>query len=205
MEQESVSVRYNIFSLILFRIKLPLQKYLDDNKLEVEHSLGNGHCLVTSICKSLASQKNIIMSSKELFTKCKIELEENLEFYTAFYTGVDIFGEFEDHMNNNTYDLQVVDIMLQVIANTINTTVIVADIRTKNIIETMLPPRNGVSGSNNVRVIRKGEHFDALVKKIEEENGDWDNGEPGLVINSTGNFQYINYEVGLGLPYSCNI
>ncbi len=60
--------------------------------------------------------------------KCKIELEENLVFYTAFYTGVDIFGEFEDHMNNNTYGLQVVDIMSQVIANMINTTVIVADI-----------------------------------------------------------------------------
>ena len=125
-----------------------------------------------------------------------------MEFYTAFYTGVDIFGEFEDHMNNNTYDLQVVDIMLQVIANTINTTVIVADIRTKNIIETMLPPRNGVSGSNNVRVIRKGEHFDALVKKMEigiMVNPDW-----SLIALEIFNISIIRWVLDCLIPVTFN-
>ena len=148
----------------------------------------------------------MIMSSNQLFTKCKIELEENLEFYTAFYTGVDIFGEFEEHMNNNTYDLQIVDIMLQVVANTLNTTVIVADVRTNNIIETTLPPRDADAGSNNVlRVIRNGEHFDALVRKRKENGDHWSDGEPALVINGAGDFQFTDCEVGLGMPCSYEI
>ena len=171
--------------------------------MKIEQSVGNGHCLVISICKSLASQKNVIISSDELFKMCEIELEDNLKFYTTFYTGEDIFREFEDHMNNKSYDLQIVDIMLQVLANALNTALIVADVRAENIIETTFPPRaSGTkSADNSLLVIRKGEHFDALLKEVEKEvvNDDWPwgDGEPGLV-DCIGNFPYVaRFEVSL--------
>jgi hypothetical protein len=78
--------------------------------------------------------------------------------------------EFDEYANKNISNLQVVDIILQVIANTINKNVVVADVRQNDrIIETVFPPRIG-SSSEQVYILRNGEHFDGLIREARQQN-----------------------------------
>ena len=94
--------------------------------------------------------------------RCRWELLQHREIYEAFYTGEDLLEEFDHHVNSNNYNLQVVDIILQVIANCLKTTVCVVDVRGNAVVESDFPPRESPCPSQ-FYILRRGEHFDGLV------------------------------------------
>jgi hypothetical protein len=101
----------------------------------------------------LDSQVKYKISSSDLLSRCGTELIKNLDDYRSFYVGKNILSEFDEYANKNISYLQVVDINFQVIANTINKNVVVADVRQNDrIIETVFPPRIG-SSSEQVYIL----------------------------------------------------
>lgn len=151
---------------------------MSKENLTVIPSPGDGHCLVHSIHSSLAGQCNVFISSSDMLSKCRSELVEHFDTYSAFYIGDDLLGEFDEHANNNAYNLQVVDIILQILANTLDVSVVVADVRGHHIIETTFPPRlPNPFETASVVILRKGEHFDGLKMNNLRGMEDTDSGE----------------------------
>lgn len=103
-------------SLYLPSKELPIKKYLERKSLKIERSPGDGHCLVHSVTTSL-DQVGVVISSSQILQRCREELEDHSDIYNAFYNGKDLLEEFDFHASSNEYNLQIVDIMLQAIAN----------------------------------------------------------------------------------------
>ena len=156
------------------------------------------------------------LNSSMLLRNSRIELTRNLEYYSSFYVGKDLVKEFDIHARNKIYDLEVVDIIVQVLANTISKTIVVADVRdNEGIIETSFSPRE--KSQDKVFIIRTGDHFNALEPQLvtarevpqaeitgenDAEDDDcepWGEGEPGEVQLKNGNFPYKNIFVSHNL------
>lgn len=157
-----------------------------------------------SLSYSLDIQVKYTISSLDLLWKCQTELVQNVKDYSSFYSGKNLLSEFDEYAKNKTSNLEVVDIVLQVIANTINMNVIVADVRAEDrIIETVFRP-SGSTKEQAVYILRHGEHYDGLIKATRkrehsDSQDEWREAEPGVVLVNPGNFPYRSFKVSITL------
>lgn len=159
---------------------------------------------------SLKSQLKVDLSIKELQEKCRNEITTKTQFYSPFFSGSEenMLRQFEFYMMYKVYNLQTVDILLRIISCALRCCVTVVDVRDdKLVIETKF------GEGKCLLVLRRGEHFEGLVKKVEKpcytlpssgdetENEDqlgeeWEEGEPGMAqLPTHRNFLWLDLKV----------
>lgn len=107
-----------------------------------------------------------------------------MQFFSAG-TDKDLLCEFERYIQDKIYNLQVVDIILQVLANALGLTLVVADvIGNTKVIETRY---SCLETDDQLFLLRNCDHFDGLVKrgdsdtksKCESTNLAWSDDDEG--------------------------
>ena len=94
--------------------------------------------------------------------------KKGIDFYSEFCSDENLLKEFNVHVRKRNFELEVMDILLKVLANTLKRSMLVADVRPVGVVETKsLPPfqsgqrereRHWISH----RRIEARDHFEAL-------------------------------------------
>ena len=184
------------------------EQYLSERQFCRRRSRGDGHCLIYSIQTSLKGQLNRALCKEDIFQRCRFELIRNQDKYTSYFTGKDLVLQFDRYYQNREYNLQIVDIVLKVLANSLGINIIVADVKNNRVIETTFSSEGPAMSSGNatVYVFRDGDHFDGLEVESDDserslitmssESSDnlddnmWGDVEPGVTQNERGTFKY---------------
>ena len=98
-----------------------LKQFLHSERLEIKPSLGDGHCLLYSVCASYNNQLSQLLplNKEDLINIIEKELQDHSELYLGFYTKSrkEFFSELSNYIKHKRYNSDICDIIPIVIAN----------------------------------------------------------------------------------------
>ena len=101
-----------------------LRQFLNSQLLEIKPSLGDGHCLLYSVCASFNNQLTYLdsINKSSLITTITDEVHGNTDAYLVFYTKSrsEFFVEFNNYIKYKRYNSDIGDVIPSVIANCLN-------------------------------------------------------------------------------------
>ena len=93
-----------------------MKRYLKEIDRKIVDVPRDGHCLVVSVRQSLAV-KAIHFTTVEIGTEQKKEIETNHSLYSAFSSGLDILGDLSSYIEDNNYNTDTADLLVDGLAN----------------------------------------------------------------------------------------
>ena len=144
-----------------------LRQFLNSQLLEIKPSLGDGHCLLYSVCASFNNQLTYLdsINKSSLITTITDEVHGNTDAYLVFYTKSrsEFFDEFNNYIKYKRYKSDIGDVIPSVIANCLNVVINILnedhngnyELRDVHPLET--------TGNGSVYIHRKGDHYNGIV------------------------------------------
>ena len=133
-------------------------------------SPGDGHCFLHSIVRYLnICMPNMIMSLSALKSIIRSETTSNSHIYNSIYRGsstTQLFAEMELYVNNRIFETLFGDLVPLVVANALNSNVIIINkqVNGGHNMHTV-PPNTSAQISGNITVYKTGKHYDACLPK----------------------------------------
>ena len=103
---------------------------------------GDGHCLVVSVRQSLAV-KAVHFTTVEICNELKKEIETNHSLYSAFSSGQDILGDLSSYIEDNNYNTDTSDLLVDGLANALKLDITIYMVGGENVRKETHSPRDG--------------------------------------------------------------
>ena len=144
-----------------------LRQFLNSQLLEIKPSLGDGHCLLYSVCASFNNQLTYLdsINKSSLITTITDKVHGNTDAYLVFYTKSrsEFFVQFNNYIKYKRYNSDIGDVIPSVIANCLNVVINILnedhngnyELRDVHPLET--------AGNGSVYIHRKGDHYNGIV------------------------------------------
>ena len=146
---------------------MKLGQYLDSQLLEIKPSLGDGHCLLYSICTAYNNQLAYLNSicKSSLISTIYEEVSGNTGTYLEFYTKPrsEFFDEFNNYIKHKRYNSDIGDVIPCVIANGLGIVINILneDHNGNYELRDVQPLETTRIGS--IYIHRKGDHYNGIV------------------------------------------
>ena len=144
-----------------------LKQFLHSERLEIKPSLGDGHCLLYSVCASYNNQlSQLLPLNKE--DLINIIEKEHSELYLGFYTKSreEFFSELSNYIKHKRYNSDICDIIPIVIANALKLKLKLLNEKRHDTFETTIVEPFSASHTGVLFIHRKGDHYIGVVYRI---------------------------------------
>ena len=125
----------------------------------------DGHCILHAFSLGLREiEDHSDYRVASLLPKIREELLRNIEFYAPFVGNLDVVAELDSYVISKSYDSGVVDLMLYVLANATQTSILVFYPLEDNVRTLLIPPSNATA-RRTIYISKIGQHYDAILDK----------------------------------------
>ena len=147
-----------------------LKQFLHSERLEIKPSLGDGHCLLYSVCASYNNQLSQLLplNKEDLINIIDKELQDHSELYLGFYTKSreEFFSELSNYIKHKRYNSDICDIIPIVIANALKLKLKILNEKRHDSFETTIVEPFSASHTGVLFIHRKGDHYNGVVYRI---------------------------------------
>ena len=147
-----------------------LKQFLHSERLEIKPSLGDGHCLLYSVCASYNNQLSqlVPLNKEDLINIIEKELQDHSELYLGFYTKSreEFFSELTNYIKHKRYNSDICDIIPIVIANALKLKLKILNEKRHDSFETTIVEPFSASHTGVLFIHRKGDHYNGVVYRI---------------------------------------
>ena len=147
-----------------------LKQFLHSERLEIKPSLGDGHCLLYSVCASYNNQLSQLLplNKEDLINIIEKELQDHSELYLGFYTKSreEFFSELSNYIKHKRYNSDICDIIPIVIANALKLKLKILNEKRHDSFETTIVEPFSASHTGVLFIHRKGDHYNGVVYRI---------------------------------------
>ena len=151
-----------------------LKQFLHSERLEIKPSLGDGHCLLYSVCASYKNQLSQLLplNKEDLINIIEKELLDHSELYLGFYTKSreEFFSELSNYIKHKRYNSDICDIIPIVIANALKLKLNILNEKRHASFETTIVEPFSASNTGVLFIHRKGDHYNGVVYRIYPQN-----------------------------------
>ena len=146
---------------------MKLGQYLESQLLEIKSSLGDGHCLLYSICTAYNNQLTYLdsISKSSLISTINQEVRGDTNTYLKFYTKhrSEFFDEFNNYIKHKRYNSDIGDVIPCVIANGLGIVINILNKDHNGSYELRDVHPLGTTRNGSVYIHRKGDHYNGIV------------------------------------------
>ena len=121
----------------------------------------DGHCILYAFILGL-QEVGINNTIEELVPKIKGEVLDNIDFYSPFVGDIDLVAELDDYLESKVYNCSLVDLMLHVLANITEMSLLIFYTHMHSVRNILVPPKQGPS-RQMIHVATLGQHYDAIL------------------------------------------
>jgi len=140
-----------------------LDKHIKNLGKRRKRNVGDGHCILYSFLDGLAETGyNQYRKVSELFPLIENEILTNLNFYGPFVGEVDLVKELGEYFHSRHFDAGVVDLMLHVLTNITQTSVVVYYVHNAKLCTYNIPPSKAAS-QRTIYLAKNGQHYEAVL------------------------------------------
>ena len=147
-----------------------LKQFLHSERLEIKPSLGDGHCLLYSVCASYKNQLSQLLplNKEDLINIIEKELLDHSELYLGFYTKSreEFFSELSNYIKHKRYNSDICDIIPIVIANALKLKLNILNEKRHDSFETTIVEPFSASNTGVLFIHRKGDHYNGVVYRV---------------------------------------
>ena len=147
-----------------------LKQFLHSERLEIKPSLGDGHCLLYSVCASYNNQLSQLLplNKEDLINIIEKELQDHSELYLGFYTKSreEFFSELSNYIKHKRHNSDICDIIPIVIANALKLKLKILNEKRHDSFETTIVEPFSASHTGVLFIHRKGDHYNGVVYRI---------------------------------------
>ena len=147
-----------------------LKQFLHSERLEIKPSLGDGHCLLNSVCASYKNQLSQLLplNKEDLINIIEKELQDHSDLYLGFYTKSreEFFRELSNYIKHKIYNSDNCDIIPIVIANALKLKLNILNEKRHDSFETTIVEPFSASNTGVLFIHRKGDHYNGVVYRI---------------------------------------
>ena len=147
-----------------------LKQFLHSERLEIKPSLGDGHCLLYSVCASYNNQLSQLLplNKEDLINIIEKELQDHSELYLGFYTKSreEFFSELSNYIKHKRYNSDICDIIPIVIANALKLKLKILNEKRHDSFETTIVEPFSASHTGVLFIHRKCDHYNGVVYRI---------------------------------------
>ena len=147
-----------------------LKQFLHSERLEIKPSLGDGHCLLYSVCASYNNQLSQLLplNKEDLINIIEKELQDHSELYLGFYTksSEEFFSELSNYIKHKRYNSDICDIIPIVIANALKLKLKILNEKRHDSFETTIVEPFSAFHTGVLFIHRKGDHYNGVVYRI---------------------------------------
>ena len=121
----------------------------------------DGHCILYAFILGL-KELGVSNTVEELVPKVKSEVMANIDFYSPFVGDTDLVAELDDYLESKVYNSGLVDLMLHVLANITEMSLLVFYTHMDCVRNLLVPPKQGRS-RQMIHMAKLGQHYDAIL------------------------------------------
>ena len=147
-----------------------LKQFLHSERLEIKPSLGDGHCLLYSVCASYKNQPSqlVPLNKEDLINIIEKELLDHSELYLGFYTKSreEFFSELSNYIKHKIYNSDICDIIPIVISNALKLKLNILNEKRHDSFETTIVEQFTASNIGVLFIHRKGDHYNGVMYRI---------------------------------------
>lgn len=177
-----------------------VEAYLQEHQLKLIQVQGDGHCIAHAASKAITSKRTEAISSAEIIDLICNEAFEHLPFYKEYSTsGSNLINDLMAWAADKDYQNANVDLVLYMLANAMQVSVMVVEEAYNKVTETTVSPRPGVANTGMIRLLREGDHYSTCihVSDADMDGSKYDATETGKSSHNTANDD-------LYIPLSCS-
>ena len=146
---------------------MKLSEFLVSKQFEIKPSLGDGHCLLYSVCAAYNNQCQYLQPiNKQIVINALLEeLNGHLDTYLVFYTRSrsEFLAELDGYIKYKRYNSDIGDIIPNAIANALNIVFhILNEEHHSSFTSVEIHPR-GVNNNGSIYIHRKSDHYNGIV------------------------------------------
>ena len=158
MEDQQVLIR-------LVKERKLIDAYVKNRNKQRKRVPADGHCILHAVSLALTEvEDGSDHSVQSLLCKIKEELLGNMDLYSPFVGDIDVVSELDSYIYLKHYNSAVVDLILTVLANVTQASIVVLLVQQDEVCEISIPTTKGTS-RRTMYVSKIGQHYDAILDK----------------------------------------